>query len=112
MGHGKFAIQIISCVCISYTNILDKTWAYGIDPTKQPHYQPVVECIYWPVLDSFNNWNIIQFTNKTTSSEEFYAVHKVFLDGISDNIAYLVQIGKYGVINATDTSTMGYYVIK
>ena len=39
-------------------------------------------------------------------------VHKVVLDGISENVASLVQLGKYGAINAADPTTMGYYVIK
>ena len=38
------------------------------------------------MLGSLNNWNIIQFTNKTISSEEFDDIHKVLLDGISGNI--------------------------
>ena len=33
-------------------------------------------------------------------------------DGISDKMDSLGQSGKYGTINTTDTSTMGYYVIK
>ena len=33
------------------------------------------------------------------------------LDGISDNMS-IVQLGKYGAINASDTTTMGYYGIK
>ena len=39
-------------------------------------------------------------------------MHKVVLDGISDNMDYIVQLGKYGAINAADPNTMGYYVIK
>ena len=34
------------------------------------------------------------------------------LDGISGNMAALVETGKYGAINKTDTTKMGYYVIK
>ena len=34
------------------------------------------------------------------------------LDGISENMASLVQLGKYGAINILDTTTMGYYAIK
>ena len=64
------------------------------------------------MLGSFNNWNIIKFSNKSTSSEYFDAVHKAVLDGISENMDYLVQLGKYGATNAADTTTMGYYVIK
>ena len=63
------------------------------------------------MLGFFDNWNIIQFTNKTTPIEDFDAVHKIVLDVISDNMEYLVQLGKYGAINASDPTTMGYYVI-
>ena len=64
------------------------------------------------MLGSFNNCNTIQFTNKTTLSEYFDAVHKVVLDGISENISSLVQLVKYGAINAADPTKMLYYVIK
>ena len=33
------------------------------------------------------------------------------LDGISDNMVSLSQLGKYGAIIASDTTTMGNYVI-
>ena len=72
--------------------MLDKPWAYKVDPKKYPHYQPIADCKYCPVLVYFNNWNIIQFTNKTTSSEDFDAVHKLVLDHISENMASLVQL--------------------
>ena len=39
-------------------------------------------------------------------------MHKFVLDGISDNISALVQNRKYGVINNSDPTTMGYYVVK
>ena len=64
------------------------------------------------MLGSFNNCNIIQFTNKTTSSEVFDAVHKGVLDGTGDNMASLVKLGKYDPINVADPTKMGYYVIK
>ena len=92
--------------------MLDKKWSYKFDPNKHPCYQPVFDCRHWPVLGSFNNRNIVQFTNKTTSSEELYAVHKVVLGGISDNMASLVKLVEYGDINTVDPTTMGYYVIK
>ena len=112
LGHGKCAIRLIPCEFIAYTTMLDKPWAYVIYPTKQHLYQPAVECTHYPVWGSFNNWNTIQFTNKTTSSEDFDEVHKVLLDCISDNMASFVQLGKCGAINAAYTITMGYYVIK
>ena len=90
---------------------MDNKWVYDVDNTKQTCYQPVEDCTYWPVLGFFNNQNIIQFTNKTTSSEDFDELHKVVLDGISDNMASIVQLGKYGSINALYPTKMNYYVI-
>ena len=55
---------------------------------------------------------MIKCTNKTTTNEDFYAVHKVALDGISDNISDLAQNGKYGVINNADPTTTGYNYVK
>ena len=49
-------------------------------------------------------------SSKSTSSETFDEIHQVVLDGISDNMASLVESGKYGAINTTDTSTNGFYV--
>ena len=48
---------------------------------------------------------------KSTSSETFDEIHEVFLESISDNTESLVESGKYGPINTTDTSTNGFYVI-
>ena len=72
---------------------------------------PDTKCTYWPVLVEFNNLNIIEFSSKSTSSETFDEIHQVVLDVISDNMAPLVESGKYRAINTTDTSTNGLYVI-
>ena len=50
-------------------------------------------------------------SSKSTSSDIFDEIHQVVLDGISDNMDLLVESGKYGAINTTDTSTNGFYVI-
>ena len=91
--------------------MLDKTWIPGLTPEKQPRYQPVTDCYYWPVLGSFNNWNIILLSQKATTSEAFEEIHKVLLDGISDNMASLVQCGNHGAMNPTYPTTMVYYII-
>ena len=39
---------------------------------------------------------MIQFTNKTTTNQDFDVVHKVVLDGISYNMSENFQNGKYG----------------
>ena len=71
----------------------------GSDPSRQPHYQPVEYFTYWPVLGYFNNYNIIQFNNKTTTNKNFDVVNQVVLTGISDNMSSLAQNEKYSAIN-------------
>ena len=39
-------------------------------------------------------------------------MHKVVIDGISDNMASLVKSGMYGAINTDDTTTNRFYVIQ
>ena len=39
-------------------------------------------------------------------------VHKVVLDGISENMSALFQNGEYGAMNTAYPITMGYYVVK
>ena len=51
------------------------------------------------------------FIKETTSSDTFDEIHQVVIDSISDNMASLVESGKYGAINTTDTSTKRFYVI-
>ena len=50
-------------------------------------------------------------SQKSTPYDEFDEIHQVVLDGISDNMALLVEWVKYCAINTTDTSTNRFYVI-
>ena len=50
-------------------------------------------------------------SQKSTPSDTFYEIHQVVLDLISDNMASLVESGKYGAMNITDTTTNGFCVI-
>ena len=61
---------------------------------------------------SYNNWNIIEITPKSTHFEAFYKIHKVVIEGISENMASLDQSGMYGAINTDYTTTNGLYVIQ
>ena len=47
----------------------------------------------------------------SNSTESFDEIHQVVLEGISNNMASLVEYGKYGAINTTDTSTNSFYVM-
>ena len=97
--------------CVACTSMLEKAWISGIPSDTQDFYKPVTKCTHWKVLGAFNNWNIIQLLSKSTSSDTFDEIHLVVLDGISDNMASLVESGKYGVIKTTYTYTNGFYVI-
>ena len=77
LGMGVCAIHRIPCACVVCTSMLDKSWIYGIPSDKQ-----VTKCTYCPVLGSFNNWNIIELSSKSTSTETFDEIHQVVLDGI------------------------------
>ena len=64
LGQVTYETYIISCVCYVCKYMLYRTWDLSISPPNQPWYQPVQVYTYWPVLVSFNNWNIITFSNK------------------------------------------------
>ena len=92
--------------------MLDKHWIYCIQSTKQARFEPIINCTYWPVLVPYNNWTIIDLTPKSIPSEAFYEIHQVFIDGISENMASLVQSGMYGDIKTYDIISNGFYVIQ
>ena len=46
---------------------------------------------------------ITQLSQKSTPSDSFDEMHQVVIDGISDNMASLVESVKYRYINKTDT---------
>ena len=91
--------------------MLDKPWIYGISSGKKERYKPVTNCTYWPVLGSFNNWNIIQLLKKSNPYNSFYEIHQVVLYGISKNVASFVQSLKYISVKTTYTATNIFYVI-
>ena len=54
---------------------------------------------------------IIKLSQKSTPSDTFDEINQVVLDGISDNMASLVESGNNGAINTTNKTTNGFYVI-
>ena len=50
-------------------------------------------------------------SRKSTPSDTFYQKNEVVLDGIIDNMASLVESGKYGSINTIEKTTNEFYVI-
>ena len=70
--------------------MIDKPWISGMPSDEQERYKPVTKCTHLPVLGSFNNWNIIQFSQKSTPSGAFNEIHQVVIDRLSYNMASLV----------------------
>ena len=93
--NGKCDIRRTPCACNARTNMLEKTRVICVELIYQPRYQTVKDYRYWPVIGSVNNWNIIQFSNKSTTYEDFDEVHILVLDGISENMSSIFQNGKY-----------------
>ena len=60
------------------------------------------------MLGFFNTWKIIKLSDKATSSEEIDRINQFLQDGISENMAALLQTTQYGAINIIDTYKMGY----
>ena len=89
------------CLSCMYINAL-QTLDYGIQLSTQTRYQPVINCTYWPVMGPYNNWTIIELTPKSIPSEASDEIHQVVLDGISENMASLVQSGMYGAFKTAD----------
>ena len=90
LGHNKYKMKQIHCVCVSYINVLDKPWSHVVYHAQEPLYMSSVEVTCWPVSGFFNNWNIIQLNNKTKFSEYFDVVHNLFLGSISANMESLL----------------------
>ena len=64
LGHGICAIRRLPCACVGCTSMMDKPWVSGVLSKQQACYQPVTNCTYWPVMGSYNYWNIIELTQK------------------------------------------------
>ena len=112
LGHGICVICRIPCAWVACTSMHEKPHISDSSSKKQARYQPVINCTYWPVLGPYNNCNIIHLSPKSTPFETFEEIHQVVLDKICDNMASLVQSGKYGAINTYDTTKNVFYVIK
>ena len=66
--------------------ILDKPCSPGLSNTKQPHYHLILNCTYWNLLGTHNNWNTTKFNNKYIFMEYYDDINGVVIDVISDKI--------------------------
>ena len=66
-------------MCTQCTYTLYKTWTHGVTPNHHPRHQPVKDFTYLPMLGSFNNLNIVQFSYKATYSEKVGKIIRLYL---------------------------------
>ena len=71
LGHVIYAICHIPYDYVTCKSMLYQPWIYYISSEKQARYQPVKKCTYWPVIVSYNDWNIIHLSQKSTPFEAF-----------------------------------------
>ena len=90
LGMVVCAIRRIQCAYIACTSMIYKPCISGISSDKKERYKSVTKCTYWQVLGSFKNWNIVQLSPKSTSSDTFDEIHQAVLDGIRYNMVSLV----------------------
>ena len=55
IGHGVCAICRITFAFVACTSMLDQPLISGVQSIKQARCQPVINCIYWPVLGPYKN---------------------------------------------------------
>ena len=91
LGNGKCAIIQNPCACNAYTNILETTWAIGVDLIDRRCYKTFEDCTYWPVLGSFKIGTSSNFITNEEDAKIIDEVHKAVLDGISENMSSLVK---------------------
>ena len=93
LGNGTYTLCRIPCAFTFSTYSLGQPWIPSLTEQKQPRYQHIKYCTYWPVLCYFNNWNIIKLSHKETSGVELDKIYQAVLDGIIENTVALVQYG-------------------
>ena len=108
---GVCEIRRIPCACVACTSMLDKPLISGISSDKQELYNLSPSAPTGHYQDPLSIGKLSNCHQKSSSSDTFDEIHQVVLDGISDNMASLVESGKYGAINTTDTPTNLFYVI-
>ena len=110
--HGTCEIYLSPCMCTQLTYKLDKPRNPGVPPHQQPCYKPVKYCTFWPVLGSFNHWNIINFHMRQHLLRNLIRFITFYLTESATTCMHWRKFYKYVAINTTDMFTMVYYGIK
>ena len=74
-------------------------------------YGRVHNCNYSQILGCHNNWIIMNFVDYGTEEEYYEQINWDILDGNVMNMSLIIMEGKYGAIDADNSSCHGYYII-
>ena len=108
MGIGYVALIQKPCRCSSCLRTLDYPWNRSQDKYNQDQYKGENQnCIYWPILGSYNNWKIIHCIesrkqHKTTDTEINVNIKHNSIRKIALNIIKYIIDNDYGSISTIE----------
>ena len=79
---------------------------------NQPRYGIVYNCKYYQIIGFRNNWIITNFIGDGTYEEDYKHINLTVIDVNLMNTSLISMEGKYGAIDADNSSCHGYYIIK
>jgi len=118
LGTGRVAVRRIPCACEACLAQLDLPWKSGVEAEKQPCFASSTNCIYWPIFKQaagepgLNDWKILTFVpTKVSDAEAEEEARAEVLAGMKEQMAELIEDGKYGAFSTLDEDADGYYVV-
>ena len=104
LGENTIALRRVPCYCTHCTDTMLAKWDHNIsDPKKQDRYKPTKNCVLWPVLGEFNDWQIMSLgALELNDEEEEEEMRMDVIVSIAEQMASQVTIGGVGIMNVDD----------
>jgi hypothetical protein len=88
-------------------------WNPKVPSEEQPRYVSSTNCVYWPIFESLNDWQIIDTMPKVSNDEEeVMLAHNDALSTIAESMRGEISIGNIGAFATEDEATDGYYLVQ
>jgi hypothetical protein len=122
LGLGCVAMRRIPCACESCLEQLKQPWDTKLTKRdNQPRYaKGNRECALWPIFQGLNDWHLVQLIRvpskiaalETLAQEELFEAQVTILNGIAEEMAEGIEVGKIGAFSTEDEETSGYYLVE
>jgi hypothetical protein len=74
----------------------------------------------WPIFQGLNDWHLVQLIRvpskiaalETLAQEELFEAQVTILNGIAEEMAEGIEVGKIGAFSTEDEETSGYYLVE